>query len=412
MNGSTSKYRVKSKHPDSGRYDRWRITWELPPDARTGRRRQGTRGGFATRREAEAALAEVLGQVNAGTYVAPSRQRLGTYLTAWLGGLRLKPTALDNYRVAAEVHVIPRLGGVPLADLTAEQVDGLYRQLEQHGKRTGNCRTAGVTCREHGCSPDRHDGLAPKSVRHVHTMLRKALQDAVDRGYLGRNVADLANPPTQRSARGRRARDKAWNLDQLRTFLTATADDQLGPAWMLMATTGLRRAEVCGLRWQDVDLSRGRLRVAQTITEVRGQLVTQEDGKTDAAERSIALDARTVETLRHWKTRQTEDRLAWPGTWPETGLVFTRSDGEGHRPKRLSSGFTKRVDDLGLPRIGVHGLRHTYATLALRSGVSPEVVSKRLGHGSVVVTLSIYAHVFEQDDQVAAEQVAAAIFGG
>lgn len=91
--------------------------------------------------------------------------------------------------------------------------------------------------------------------------------------------------------------------------------------------------------------------------------------------------------------------------------MFTRADGTGHRPKRLSSQFTEVVDAVGLPRIGMHGLRHTYATAALRAGVSPEVVSKRLGHASVVVTLSIYAHVFEQDDQAAAEQVASAIYG-
>ncbi|TVR25377.1 MAG: site-specific integrase [Nitriliruptor sp.] len=411
MSGTLDKYRVSTKHPDTGRYERWRIRWDLPPDPYTGERRRGSEAGFATRKAAETALTTILGQVQSGTYVTPSHQRLGVYLTGWLAGLRLKPTALDNYRTSVEVHIIPRLGGVALSDLTAEQVDGLYRELERHGKRAGRCRTSGVTCKANGCAPDRHHGLAPKSVRHVHTALRKALQDAVGRGYLGRNVADLANPPTQRSARGRRARDKSWNLEQLRTFLEATQGARLGPAWQLTSTTGLRRGELCGLRWADVDLDRGRLRVAQTVTEVRGELVTQDNGKTDAAERSIALDGRTVEVLRGWKRRQTEDRLAWPGDWPDTGLVFTREDGEGHRPKRISSGFTAAVDRLGLPRIGVHGLRHSYATAALRAGVSPEVVSKRLGHASVVITLSIYAHVFEQDDEAAAELAAEAIYG-
>lgn len=411
MNGSVDRYRVSAKHPDSGRYDRWRIRWNLPPDPYTGERRQGSRRGFATRTVADKALTEVLGQVNAGTYVSPSRQRLGTYLSAWLAGLAVKPTTADNYRTAVEVHTIPRLGGVALAELTAEQVDGLYRDLERHGKAAGPCRTAGVTCKANGCAPERHDGLAPKSVRHVHTALRKALHDAVGRGYLGRNVADLANPPTQKSARGRRARDKSWTVGQLRTFLDAAGDDQLGPAWQLVGTTGVRRAELCGLRWADVDLDRGRLRITRTITEVRGRLVVQDDGKTDAAERSLALDVRTVETLRRWKIRQAEQRLAWPGDWPDTGLVFTREDGEGHRPKRLSSAFTAASDGAGLPRVGVHGLRHSYATAALRAGVSPEVVSKRLGHASVVITLSLYAHVFEQDDEAAAELTAAAIYG-
>lgn len=134
-------------------------------------------------------------------------------------------------------------------------------------------------------------------------------------------------------------------------------------------------------------------------------------GKTIAAERSLALDPATVEVLRRWKVRQTEERLAAGPAWQDTGLVFTREDDTGHRPKRLSSAFTADVDRAGLPRIGLHGLRHSYATAALRAGVSPEVFSKRLGHSSVVVTLSIYAHVFEHDDVAAAERAAAAIYG-
>lgn len=221
----------------------------------------------------------------------------------------MKPTTLDNYRTAAEIHVIPRLGGVALADLSAELVDRLYRELERHGKRAGSCRTAGLTCRSSDCQPGRHEGLSPRPVRHVHTMLRKALQDAVDRGYLGRNVADLANPPTQRAAASAGARDTVWTTDQLRAFLVAPAEYRLGPRWQLLATTGLRRAEVLGLRWSDLDLERGRLRVVRTVTEVRGRLVIQQDGKTDAAQRSLALDARTVEALRRWKVWQAEERL-------------------------------------------------------------------------------------------------------
>jgi integrase len=411
MNGAVDKYRVSTKHPDTGRYDRWRIRWDLSPDPYTGKRRQGSQRGFVTRKAADAALAEKIGQVNAGTYVAPSRQRLAVYLTTWLGGLRVKPTTLDNYRTAAEVHTIPRLGGIALEALSAEHVDGLYRELERHGRAAGTCRTAGVTCKANHCSPDEHAGLAPKSVRHVHTMLRKALQDAVERGYLGRNVCDQANPPTQHDARGRRARDRSWTLDQVRMFLDKTAEDRLAPVWVLLATTGLRRAEVLGLRWSEVDLDRGRLRISQTITEVRGRLIIQGDAKSDAAERSIGLDTRTIETLRRWKVTQAADQLAWPGDWPTHGLVFTQSNGQGYRPKRLSSQFTTASDAAGLPRIGAHGIRHSYATAALRAGVSPEVVSKRLGHASVVVTLSIYAHVFEQDDQAAAELTARAIFG-
>jgi integrase len=112
VNGTVDRYRVATKHPETGRYDRWRIRWDLSPDPYTGKRRQGTQRGFVTRKAADAALADRIGQVNAGTYVAPSRQRLAVYLTTWLTGLRVKPTTLDNYRTAVEVHTIPRVGGI------------------------------------------------------------------------------------------------------------------------------------------------------------------------------------------------------------------------------------------------------------------------------------------------------------
>jgi integrase len=412
MRGAVDSYQRRTRHPRTGRYEAWRIRWELPPDPVTGKRRRGIRRGFATRKEAEAELANILGKVNSGVYVTPSRQPLAAYLTDWLAGLRVKPTTLDNYRTCAEVHVIPRLGGIRLSELTTEQVDRLYRDLEKHGKKVGPCRTAGTTCRQHGCQPDRHDGLAPKSVWHVHVMLRKALEDARLRGYIGRNVCDQAHPPRQRDTNTRGARDKAWTTDQLRAFLTGSTNDRMLPLWHLAATTGLRRAELCGVRWTDLDLDRSRLHVTGTITEVRGRLIDQDDGKSPSASRSLALDGATVAVLRRWRVQQAEDRLAAGPAWRDTGLVFTRLDGTAHRPKRLSSTFTTQVDLLGLPRIGLHGLRHTYATAALRAGVSPEIVSRRLGHSSVIITLTLYAHVFEQDDQAAADRVAELILSG
>lgn len=202
-------------------------------------------------------------------------------------------------------------------------------------------------------------------------MLRKALEDARLRGHLGRNVADQAHPPRQRDTAAHGARDKAWTTDQLRTFLTSSADDRPLPVWHLTATTGLRRAEICGLRWAEVELDRARLCAANTITEVRGQLVEQREGKTASASRSLALDPATVTVLRRWRTHQTQERLAAGPAWRDTDLVFTREDGSPHPPKRLSSTFTTQTDRLGLPRIGFHGLRHTYATTAPVAQASP-----------------------------------------
>lgn len=387
MRGSVDSYRT-----DEGR--RWRIRYDLPPDPETGERRQTTRRGFTSRDEAEAALAKAVVHLSEGTYVHPSKATLAEYLRQWLDGLRKKPTTLANYRGSVERYLIPELGGVKLTQLTAEHLDGLYRRLEREGGRNGQ-------------------GLSPKTVRHVHTAIRKALQDAAERGHIGRNVADLSNPPTQKQARSRRARDKCWTAGQLRTFLAHTEDDRLYGLWYLLATTGLRRAEVLGLRWnEDVDLNAGTIRVgAQTITAADGETVVNVDGKTDAAERTIALDDGTADVLRSHRTRQLEERMQAGPAWNDSGLMFTMEDGRTIRPDYVSHVFLDVCRDLDLPEIGPHGLRHTYATVALRAGVQPEVVSQRLGHADVSITLSIYSHVTDADDRRAAETAAAAIFG-
>jgi integrase len=410
MRDAADSYEVATRHPRTGRYERWRIRWDLPPDPETGERRRGHRRGFATRKEAETALAEVVGTVSGGTFVVRTDQRLAEYLRRWLAGLSVKSTTRDNYRVCAEVHAIPRIGGLRLADLTPEALDQLYRELERHGKAADGCRTAGITCQANGCAAEKHEGLAPRSVRHVHVMLRKALEEAFQRGHIGRNVADLANPPRQKDVRSKMARDMVRSTKQLRLFLASTTGDRFSPIWHVTATTGLRRAEICGLRWSDIDFARERLRVVRTVTEVRGQIIDQHDGKTAAAERSISIDPTTIQVLKRWKAEQSRERMAASVAWNETGHVFTKADGAAIKPQNISNAFTSRVDDLGMARIGFHGLRHTYATAALRAGVSPEIISKRLGHSSVVITLSIYAHVFEQDDREAARAVADAIF--
>ncbi|HEX2029554.1 MAG TPA: site-specific integrase [Nitriliruptorales bacterium] len=185
--------------------------------------------------------------------------------------------------------------------------------------------------------------------------------------------------------------------------------------WFLITTTGLRRAETLALRWTDLDLDDTRLTIRETVTVADGVVVWQDDAKSNESERTVALDARTVAILREHRTRQAAERLAAGPAWSthdrDRDLVFTRPDGTAIPPKSASQMFTRRVDAVALPRIGVHGLRHTWATLALRAGVPVKVVSERIGHADPAITMQIYAHALEGDDAAAAEITAAAIFG-
>lgn len=365
-------------------------------------------------RHAEKVLTRVLSELDNGTYAQPARTPLGDYAASWLAGLALEPTTRSNYSVSLRVHVVPRLGAVPLAALTPEHLDGLYRELERHGKAAGSCRTSGVTCADNGCSPDQHAGLAPKSVRHVHTALRKALQDAYERGHVARNVADLANPPTPRQARSKVSRDQVWTAEQVRGFLAHVRDDRLFAAFHLTLTTGVRRMELLGLRWSDLDPDGARLTVGrQTVTTADNRAVWSDDGKTAAAERTVALDPATVTVLREHRRQQAEERLAAGPDWRDdghnAGLVFTMTDGRAVRPKQFTREWVRHAKRAGLPPVTPHGGRHTYATLALRAGVPVHVVSKRLGHASPEITLQVYSHVLEGDDEAAAQVAAEAI---
>jgi len=362
------------------------------------------RGGFASQDEADRGLREALGQVDQGTYVDPTKLTTGQYLVRWLAGLSRKPTTMDNYRVAIEAYAMPghcpecALGQIGLPKLTADHLDVLYRHLERDGKRRGP------------------GGLAPKTVRHVHTALHKALEDARERGYVVRNVAALANPPSQKQARSRKAQTDLWTPEQLGGFLADVAEDRMAAAWQLFCTTGMRRAEVSGLAWPWVDLAERELQVMQTLTEVRGKLVWStlaEPTKTDAGTRVIALDPATTAVLRAHKVRQNGDRLALGPDWHEDAehgaLVFTRQHGHPVRPAWFLDELRRRAERLGLPVIDVHGLRHSYATAALKAGVNVHVLASRIGHADPATTLRVYSHVFRSDDHQAAALAAGAI---
>jgi integrase len=265
------------------------------------------------------------------------------------------------------------LGDLLLQSLTAGHLNSFYADLLASGRADGT------------------GGLAPKTVREVHSILRKALQDGVRWGHVSRNVAQFANPPSQRAtAAARRRHMQTWTPAELATFLEHS--DDLAYAWILIASTGMRRGEVLGLRRSDVDLDANRLAVRQTLGSVDGRPELSKP-KTNRSGRVIDLDERTVAALRRWRSRQAEHRRNIGAAWHDLDLVVTREDGLWLHPDWFSELFRRRVAQLGLPPIRLHDLRHTHATLLLQAGVNPKVVSERLGHHSVAFTLDTYAHV-------------------
>jgi integrase len=254
--------------------------------------------------------------------------------------------------------------------------------------------------------------LKPKTVRNVHLTLRRALADAVRWGNVARNSADqVPGVPRQMTTRQRQQAMRVWSADQLRSFLSHVRDDRLYALWLLLGTTGMWRAEALGLMWDAVDFEAGTITIRRTVTIVNAQPYLSTP-KTDTSTRTIALDPQSLHVLREHRKRQLEERLAWGEAYSDARLVFARENGAMMNPERISTGFKSLPKDAGLPPLSVHGLRHTYATASLKAGIPAKVVSSRLGHSSIALTLDLYSHVLPETDQDAADRVAVLILGG
>ena len=255
----------------------------------TGKPRQRSRGGYRTKRDCQAGLNDALAALRAGMFVETSRRTLGGFVRdEWLPvmELNLRPTTWTTYQGLLDAYVIPTLGAVELQRLTPGHLSVLYRELLTSGRR------------------HRPGGLAPKTVRNVHVLIHRVLKDAVRWGYVVRNVADAADPPKVKPAEL-----QVWSPGQLRAFLAHVQGDRQYAAWLLAATTGMRRGELLGLRWVDVDLDAARIAVRQPRV-VADHAVHVSEPKTARSRRSIALDPATVAALRQHQADQAADRAA------------------------------------------------------------------------------------------------------
>ena len=368
------------------RGSKWAAVIELPRE--NGKRRQRWLSGFDTKKAAEKAAREELGRVEAGADVEPSKLTVEEYLRkTWLPSLRVRPTTASYYKLAVDQYVVPRIGGVPLQKLTAPTLNRLYADLEASGRRNGK-------------------GLSPRSVRHVHAIIRRALADAVAWNLVLRNVAEAAKPP-----RKQRPKIQTWTAGQLRKFLASVRDDRLYAAWMVCALTGMRRGEVLGLRWTDLDLDAGRAKIERALILV-DYVPTISEPKTERGRRTVALDSATVAALREHEARQAVEAAMASAAWEnEEGQVFTDELGRIVHPQAFTDRFKRYAKRAGLPVIRLHELRHSHATIALESGVAPKVVSDRLGHASTSFTMDVYADALPAVEETAAAMVAALVLG-
>ena len=372
--------------------DRWYFIVDTAPPGAP--RRQLRKRGFGTKKAAQDALNDVLSTVQHGTFVQPTHQTVEEFLVDWLEVVRgsLEPSTWESYNRNVRLHVVPYIGLIPLQSLDPGPLNKLYLALADHGRRDG-----------------KPGGLSPRTVRYIATIVQRALKDAVAWGRLARNPAEAARPP--RASDARAPEMKTWSAEQLGRFLGLLEGDRYYSPILFLSMTGTRRGEALGLRWMDIDLDAGRVSIRQTVTTINHRIHTAPRTKAGRG-RAIDLDAKTIDVLRAHRTRQAQEMLLL-GRRPEGAtLVFCHPDGRPYHPDRFSREFKRRIERFKFePRIRLHDLRHTWATLALASGVPVKIVSERLGHGSIAITLDTYSHVTPTMQTDAAETVAGLIFG-
>ena len=337
-----------------------------------GRRRR--RVIYGPTRKAVADQLKALHQQQAAGVVITERQTVQQFLKRWLEEVvkqRNKIRTFEGYERIVELYLNPHLGRIALTKLTPEYVQQLINVLAAKG-------------------------LAPNTVRNVRAVLRRALNQALKWGLVARNVAALVDTP-----RIEQQAIAPMDEQQARALLAAVAGDRLEALYRIALSLGLRRGEVLGLKWEDVDLERATIRIVRAIQWTRTQGMVFSTPKTKGSSRTLHLPETLLSSLRQHKARQDEERKS--PRWQECGMVFTTTKGTPLHPDNITHRFKAALRKAGLPETTrFHDLRHSCATLLLAQGVPPRVVMEILGHDQISTTMNIYAHVLPESLRAAA----------
>lgn len=367
----------------------YRVRVEFPLDPMTGKRRQRSKV-VKTKKEADRLLAEWLVEIERGIAVDGAKMTVAEYLKYWLETYvkhNTRATTYRGYEVCVRVHLIPVLGSIPLQKLTAAHLQGYYQKAIQQAPANGRKGT-----------------LSPRTVRLTHSVIREALQHALEWNMVARNVADATKPP-----RAVRPKVEVWNAEEAQRFLAVAENDGYSPIWLVALTTGMRQGELCALRWEDIDFKRGVLHIRHTLMTVKGEQALREP-KTRSGRRTITLSPVCLSALTDHHDRQRFQRMN-ADEWHDQDAVFAASNGGWLDHGNLTRSYNALIPKAEVKRIPFHGLRHTHATLLLKEGINVKVVSERLGHANIGVTLDTYAHVLPSMQQQAADGIDAALFG-
>jgi len=303
--------------------------------------------------------------VHQGTWTDTPDVTLGGYLERYLSDVvahTLRPTTQESYFILTRTHILPELGSVKLTALRPEQLQNFY-------------------------ATKLSKGYSKRTVQYLHSIIHKALEQALQWGLVPRNVADAVQAP-----RPSRKAPEMLSQEQLEKFIESTQDHPLYALWVTAITTGMRKAELLGLRWSDVDFDSGIIHINQVAQSVHHHGILISEPKTEKSRRSIDLPRVTVAALRLHKQKQ-EGIRASVREWKNLDLVFPTKLGTPIGSSNVLTYFHAALEKAGLPKVNFHSLRHLHSTLLLMAGIHPKIVQERLGHSRIDTTMDIYSHV-------------------
>ena len=345
--------------------DSYTVVLNMGIDPTTGKRKQQWISVKGNKKDAEKRLSEMLHQIDTGSFMAPGKTTVAAFLERWMEDYRpnLSPVSYEKYRDIVKKRLIPNLGSIPLTQLKPEHLQKLYTAMQK-------------------------EGLSARTVRYHHAVMHVALKTALEWGLVARNPADAVRTP-----KIHRNEMQTWDEREMNQFLETARDSQYYAVFYTALFTGMRRSELLGLKWSDVDLVLGQIHVSRSLHRLENGNYIFTEAKSAKSRRTIALPPSASLLLKQHQEKQKLDRAMLGVSWANDDLLFGTLEGKPWSPDRVTRGWEAMAKRAGVKVIRLHDARHTHATLMLTQGIHPKIVQERLGHASIMMTLDVYSHV-------------------
>ncbi|MHB1420654.1 MAG: site-specific integrase [Bacillota bacterium] len=369
--------------------DKWRLTVSCGLGANGKQIKKTKTITASSQKKAEKELAIFIADIEKGQFLSPSKFTFADFVERWLrdyAETNLAPKTLFRYTQILNTRIIPAMGHLKLEQIKPLHLVEFYKNLQEDGIRTDG----------------KAGGLSEKTILYHHRVISSVLQDAVQWQLLLENPANRVKPPKV-------TKKQAASYDEVQTAALIKATENEPVIYkliiLLAVATGLRRGELMGLDWKDVNFERVTIEVRQSSQYLPSHGIFTKEPKNETSKRIIAVPSSVMALLKDFRTSELEKRLKAGDLWQGSDHLFTTWDGKPMHPDTISKWFPQFLKRHGLPPLPFHGLRHTSTTLLIAQGINVKNISARLGHASISTTMDIYGHALKSADKEAAEKL-------